>query len=268
MSITELDIYSQSIGPTDAPTILMIHGLGGSHQGLLALARALSDWQVVLIDLPGHGRSAGFTGGYSIGLMANFINQYIEQMPTRPVAVFGHSFGSLLCLAGASLQPDLYQSMILCNPVHYNQQNRNLIMRMVYRATATVPQVIGKKIAYSRRVNRIVGDQLLTTQNQRLRDRLQKTGYDDKLRVDYRAGMELLADAITFDTARVLDALRLPTLAITGTSDHMIDDVTITALTQNPMVTIRQIPGGGHLLPAESPRRVARQIDSWLKQIL
>lgn len=266
--IDGVKIFSQSVGPSDAPIVLMLHGLAGSHRGLLALARALGDWQVVLIDLPGHGNSGDIDGEYSIKRLTTYINHFIEQMPVRPVAVLGHSFGSLVCLTGARQRPDLYPRLILCNPVHYNTQSRNLVMRAIYRATATVPQAIGQKIALSRRVNRIVGDQMLTTRNQRLRQRLQKVGYEDKRRVAYRAGLELMRDATWYDTLTAIHDLRLPTLAITGSTDQLIDEPTIQALEQNKLITVHRVSGRGHLLPAESPRRVAHLIDSWLKQIL
>ena len=57
------DLNGQSIfftfkdGNPDLPVVVLLHGAGGSHLGWPPGLRRLSDFAVMGIDLPGHGRS-------------------------------------------------------------------------------------------------------------------------------------------------------------------------------------------------------------------
>lgn len=52
------DLHSVQDGPPDAPTVVLLYGLGGSTEWWAPVLPALRDLQVVRVDLLGHGRSA------------------------------------------------------------------------------------------------------------------------------------------------------------------------------------------------------------------
>lgn len=84
------------------PTLLLLHGLGATGEVWDGLVRGLGDrWsgEVLVVDLPGHGRSAPLDR-YSFGAMAAGIAESLD--PDRPVAVLGHSLGGVLGLTLAS----------------------------------------------------------------------------------------------------------------------------------------------------------------------
>jgi pimeloyl-ACP methyl ester carboxylesterase len=84
------------------PSLLLLHGLGATGEVWDGLLRSLGDrWpgEVLVADLPGHGRSAPLPR-YTFGAMAADLAGALE--PGRPVAVLGHSLGGVLGLTLAS----------------------------------------------------------------------------------------------------------------------------------------------------------------------
>jgi len=88
------------------PTLLLLHGLGATGEVWDGLVRGLGDrWpgEVLVVDLPGHGRS-GPRPRYSFGGMAAAVAETVAETvgAGRPVAVLGHSLGGVLGLTLAS----------------------------------------------------------------------------------------------------------------------------------------------------------------------
>ncbi|OLF08253.1 alpha/beta fold hydrolase [Actinophytocola xanthii] len=85
-----------------SPALLLLHGLGATSEVWDGLLRSLGDrWpgEVLVPDLPGHGRSAPLAR-YSFGGMAAALAAALD--PRRPVAVLGHSLGGVVGLVLAS----------------------------------------------------------------------------------------------------------------------------------------------------------------------
>lgn len=84
------------------PALLLLHGLGATGEVWDGLVESLGGrWagEVLVPDLPGHGRSAALAR-YSFGALATTLAGAVE--PGRPVAVLGHSLGGVLGLTLAS----------------------------------------------------------------------------------------------------------------------------------------------------------------------
>lgn len=96
-----MDLFATRHGSGD-PVLLLLHGLGATGEVWDGLVGTLGDhWpgEVVVPDLPGHGRSAPLPR-YSFGALAAAVATAVE--PGRPVAVVGHSLGGVVGLALAS----------------------------------------------------------------------------------------------------------------------------------------------------------------------
>ncbi len=89
-------------------TVLFAHGVTMDQRTFASQADALKDrYRVVLIDLPGHGRSqkVDLKTDYS-ARTANAINELLNELDARRVVLVGQSLGSTLCQRAASLSPD------------------------------------------------------------------------------------------------------------------------------------------------------------------
>jgi pimeloyl-ACP methyl ester carboxylesterase len=120
-------VFSGTGGRTHAPghpLAIFVHGAGLDHSVWAHQSRwlAFHGWNVLAVDLPGHGRSAG-TPLSSIGAMAAWIGALIDAVGAPNAVLLGHSMGALVALEAASQFPARITSVTLIGaaaamPVH------------------------------------------------------------------------------------------------------------------------------------------------------
>jgi pimeloyl-ACP methyl ester carboxylesterase len=75
------------------PTLLFVHGIGGDYHGMVPLAYLLRDsYNVLFVDLPGHGKSATPPRD-SLAFLEEWSKQLTEALEDRVDMVIAHSFG-------------------------------------------------------------------------------------------------------------------------------------------------------------------------------
>lgn len=101
----------------DGPPLVLAHGF--SDDGLCwgPVARALEgEYDIIMVDARGHGRSDGPESGYGSHDMANDLAGVIRALELQRPAVLGHSMGAMTALALASAYPDLPGAILLEDP--------------------------------------------------------------------------------------------------------------------------------------------------------
>ena len=79
--------------------LLLVHGLGGSVRSWDPIAPALArSRELVLIDLPGHGRSPALAGRQTIAAFADAIEAFVREQSLQGVDLVGSSVGARLVL--------------------------------------------------------------------------------------------------------------------------------------------------------------------------
>ena len=97
----------------ERPTIVMIHGAGGSARIWQEQTEPLADTvNALAIDLPGHGNTRG-DGMESIGGYAAWLGKNLEEVFETPVFLMGHSMGGAIALETALQFPSLPKGIIL-----------------------------------------------------------------------------------------------------------------------------------------------------------
>ena len=86
-------------------TVVFIHGAGLDHSwfGLQSRYFGYHGWNVLALDLPGHGRSAG-PPLVTVGAMADWVARVLDAAKVERAALVGHSMGTLVALDCASRQ--------------------------------------------------------------------------------------------------------------------------------------------------------------------
>ncbi|MEM7099507.1 MAG: alpha/beta hydrolase [Pseudomonadota bacterium] len=90
----------------DSPAIVFIHGAGFDHSVWVMPARyfARHGFRVVAPDLPAHGASEGPPLA-SIGEMARWLNNLLNELQINSATIVGHSMGSLVAMSYAAQFP-------------------------------------------------------------------------------------------------------------------------------------------------------------------
>lgn len=91
----------------DKPTLIFIHGVLNDHSVWILQTRYLAHhgFNVLAVDLPGHGRSAGEAPA-SVEAAADFIEALMDAAGLQQAALIGHSWGSLIALETAARLKD------------------------------------------------------------------------------------------------------------------------------------------------------------------
>jgi len=88
------------------PTLVLIHSLGQDRTVWNRLASRLEGrYKLLLVDLPGHGRSASIPN-VSVASVADALERTLKERKVKQALLVGHSYGGLVALEEAAKHPD------------------------------------------------------------------------------------------------------------------------------------------------------------------
>ncbi len=125
--LRHLQLAGWRSGPLNAPLCLCLHGWQDNANSFAALAPYLQDYQLLAIDLPGHGQSEHRSQGSHYHFadwmdelceLMQFLNQSFgsEQSPV-PLHLIGHSMGGMIGTMLAATFPEYIRSLILLDSI-------------------------------------------------------------------------------------------------------------------------------------------------------
>jgi pimeloyl-ACP methyl ester carboxylesterase len=96
------------------PTIVFIHGVLNDHSVWILQTRYLAHhgFNVLAVDLPGHGKSAGEAPA-SVEAAADFVAALLDAAGVHKAALVGHSWGSLIALEAAARRQERVSHLVL-----------------------------------------------------------------------------------------------------------------------------------------------------------
>ncbi|WP_433710853.1 alpha/beta fold hydrolase [Nocardia sp. CA-084685] len=258
LTVDGQDIHVSQDGPAGAPVLVLIHGLAASTHWWDRLVPLLTDsYQVIRIDLLGHGSSAKPDGGdYSIPQHGNRVAAVLEQLGIRHAIVIGHSTGGAVATSLAEQHPDLVTALALIGtgPTLGDDISETPASRLL-----TTPAV-GEALW------RLRTDGLLrqTMTNAFATDDfpIPQQFVDDLSGMTYHALTATAAASSDYLNQRTLPdrltALGKPLLVIFGEQDRRWRYSTSTAAYRTvPGATVVTVPGVGHSPLVEDPTRTA-----------
>ncbi len=96
------------------PTAVFVHGVLNDHSVWILQTRHFANhgWNVLAIDLPGHGRSGGKAPA-SVQEAANSVIALLDAAGIAKAVLIGHSFGSLIALHAAAEYPSRVSQLLM-----------------------------------------------------------------------------------------------------------------------------------------------------------
>ena len=123
------NVSYSSIGKGDA--ILFLHGFLGNKKVWKPFVNHFKpNYQVITIDLPGHGKTSIIEEEMTMEFSAKLIKQILKTEDVLNVHVVGHSMGGYIGLAFAKLYPQTIKSLTLFNCTAYGDTKQKQADRL------------------------------------------------------------------------------------------------------------------------------------------
>jgi pimeloyl-ACP methyl ester carboxylesterase len=257
-----------------SPTVVMVHGFRGTHHGLAKIADNLSDFHLIVPDLPGFGASQAFADSeHSVDRYVAFLKQFINELhlKEKPVIV-GHSFGSIIASHFVAAHPEMADKLILINPIGAPalEGPRGVMTRLAiayYWLGRKLPTRAAKSWLGAPPIVKVMSVTMAKTTDKEL-----KKYIHDQHRQHFStfASPDVVAESfkasVSNDVSHVAHKLTLPTLLIAGHQDDITPLDKQHQLHKNiPTSQLHVIDNVGHLIHYEKPTEAADVIRRFLQ---
>jgi len=121
----------------EGKTLVLLHGFTESGKIWKNFVKELvTDFRVIVIDLPGHGKSEGLGGIHTMELQAEVVHQVLKARKVRKCIMIGHSMGGYVTLAFAGKYPEMLKGFCLFHSHAFadsqqDKENRERTIRLV-----------------------------------------------------------------------------------------------------------------------------------------
>ena len=125
LTIDGLDIFYREAGPTDAPTVLLLHGFPtSSHMFRELIPRLAERYHVVAPDYPGYGYSDAPTVEqfeYTFDNVASVVEKFTEKIGLDSYSIYLMDYGAPVGFRLAAQYPERVQTLIIQNGNAYDE---------------------------------------------------------------------------------------------------------------------------------------------------
>ena len=241
-------LHRRIVGNSDAPILIIMHGLLGSADNWLTLAKRYSEkFQVHLVDARNHGRSPK-SESHSYPAMAEDLLGYLNEHEIEKTALIGHSMGGKTAMTFAEKHPERITKLIIADiaPRAYLPHHGHIFeaLKMTSPENATSREEVLESLKLS------LGSDSVLIQFLMKSLRREKSGG-----FSWRFNVDVLSNAIHRITEKIdLTINTLPTLFIYGRKSEYV--------TQNDLSEVEELylqietaclENSGHWLHAQEP---------------
>lgn len=272
VSIYGSDIKYWIYHPEQSRTILMLHGFRGNHIGLKYIIAGLNGYCIIVPDLPGFGESTPMTDrSHDITGYGDFAREFTTRLRLKQPVLLGHSFGSIIAAHLAARSPELFERLILLNPIAVKpgggiKAAPTQFVKAYYWLGTYSSSNWSRRILVSRTFSHLMSLSLSRTKDKNIRNIVYNHHLSD---LEQPQNREVIAKSFAESISKTAldDAARitLDTLLIAGDKDpiatlaaqrHLKDTI--------PTAQLIIIPKVGHLIHLETPRPAAEAIAQYL----
>lgn len=248
-----IDIHFLRTGG-DKPPLIALHGLLGSGACLSPLACTLqNEFDVVLPDARGHGKSTAPINGYSYSDLANDVIGLIETLGLDAPVLLGHSMGGLTAAVVASQLGSAISRLVLVDPTFISPEWQREIFEsnLVTEHEESLKSTRSNLISQARQRTPHRSDEMI----QHL--------VDAKLQTSFHA-FEVLRPPNP-DYRELIRLVRSPTLLVSPERGVVSFAAAKELQRLNPLVCPEFISDAGHGLPYDDPSRLGEVVLSFLR---
>lgn len=260
--------FIHQVGEKNRDTIILIHGLGtlGGKEWKPIATELISNYHVVVIDLPGFARSDKKNLLYSPENYAHFIKWIIDQYAHDTVTLIGHSMGGAIALYTAAAYPQSVQKLVLIDAAGI--LNRTILLKfMAHLEAKSFPEILLKPFYFG--INQASSALLNALDTESKPDDIEKILSNASSRSSVLDGNPTRIAALALintNFSRLLDKVTMPTLIIWGEKDGVAPLRTGKMLSYRlENARLKIIKGAEHATITKEPEIIIDYIKSFLQ---
>ena len=243
----------------NGPPLIILHGLFGSADNWLSIAKGLEDqFTVYLVDQRNHGDS-GHHKEWNYEVMSKDLGEFMEDEGLEKAHLMGHSMGGKTTMTLALTHPEKVDRLIVVDiaPRFYPVHHREILKGL-------------NAINIDQLKSRTEADTILSEHIKSKGTRqflLKSLGRDDSGKFKWKLNL----DVITHDIENVSQAINVegifdhPTLFIKGETSEYVQDKDRADIQkyfpESKIITIKQ---AGHWIHADQPEAVIKTVRAFL----
>jgi pimeloyl-ACP methyl ester carboxylesterase len=270
-------------GPDGAPTVVLVHGLGGSHLNWDLFAPLIRDRaRVLALDLPGFGRSE--PGGRRTTVHDNVavLDRFLTEVAGTPAVLIGNSMGGMISILETAASPQSVNALVLLDAAVPGPR-RALDPLVAFTFAVYAIPMVGERFLALRRKR--------STPLRQVRDMLRLCGVDpdalppetiersldligrredvpamDKAFLSAaRSLLRILVDPRRYRAA--MASITAPVLMVQGDEDRLVPVSAARDIAErHPGWRYLELPGVGHVPQLQVPEKVAGEFLAWLDE--
>ncbi|TEU21974.1 MAG: alpha/beta hydrolase [Anaerolineales bacterium] len=258
LTVNDVELYYTRWGNEGDTRIMLVHGWTGSNEVFRDFRFMLAErgFDVVAVDLRGHGRSSKPEGEYTHELFSADVHGLAEALEWMDgFALLGQSMGGYIVLDYALRYPETLTHVITCNTSV--NLGGTLLSTVVWRlnmflysiSPKMLMQMVGPKFFHNPQPPSVIAELV-----------------EMSLQTPKFAGLSAIRNCFRRNLEPELDRITVPTLVVASEFDQKdLRDATLRIHELIPNSKLVDVPGCGHLPFVENPEYLINAIGDFVK---
>lgn len=197
MVINNVEVYYERYNQGGEKPLVFLHGWGQNTEMMLPVAKPfIENHEVILIDLPGFGKSGQLDRPYEVSDYVELLHELLQKLDIKKPTLIGHSYGGKISLLYAS-KYEVEKLVLFGSPFQKDIEKESLKLKTL----RTLKKIPG--------INKLEGF---------AKKHIGSTDYKNASPVM----RETLVKTVNLDITEEVKKIKAPTLLIWGTADEAV----------------------------------------------
>jgi pimeloyl-ACP methyl ester carboxylesterase len=256
LHLDDIDLYYDVVG--EGTPLLFVHGLGSSSRDWEGQVDFFAgNYQVIVFDVRGHGKSSKPPGPYSIPLFAEDTANLLKTLEVSPAHVVGISMGGMIAFQLAVSTPEVVRSLVIVNSAPAFAV-RTLKERMQVWQRFLIVRLLGM-----RKMGEVLSERLFPEAEH---EELRRVFVERWAENDGRAYREAMRAIVGWSVVDQLEDISCRTLVIAADGDYTPVDEKKEYVERMAQAELVVIEDARHAVPVERPRKFNAALEAFFEQ--
>jgi pimeloyl-ACP methyl ester carboxylesterase len=251
--INNIEMYYEITGQGEP--LLLIHGLGSSTRDWEDMIPYLSSFQIITLDLRGHGQTSKPKGPYTAKMFANDVVSLLKHLGIDSANILGISLGGGIAFQIAVDFPDYVKSLIVINSTAEAPVD-SFKMKMEAFKRKFIVRLVGMK-----KMGEVLATRLfIKPEQEELRAKMIKRWAEN----NKKAYISSFGAILGWSVKKDLPNIKCPTLIIGSDEDYSPSEVKREYTSLIPNAKFVEIEDARHAVTVEKPEDVSKAVMDFL----